>query len=1100
MEERLYGRKKETESLEAILHSVLKKNEVLLSSLPVEASVGDERLHPVKERIVHSGNDDSPTSWKNHRRWNCQFVLVSGPEGSGKRAFARSVLKKNLGPELPLLVCFGSGRFHPFHLQEINATPFSGFDEALQEILNVSMKNSGMMTAIWQRTLQTLEADEIEILRNVFPSVKRWLLEAATTHSSKALTDAKHSMESITPVLKPVLLGPVLMAQQSRVVCPVLIRFLQSLANVLPVVLLLEDFQYADEASLYLVEELMNRNDGCSEEDKDSKGLLIVATSRVAGIDRNGSNALTTFLKHCKDKQALSDSDSIMSKSTVSSVLNQVQIMECMPTSKTPIGNRCFHQISLPDLTWDEVFDWVRAAPGEVFRLCSIQQKREIADLAFHHSSGNPLRLRYCLLFLGCDESVLNESEFIHKRSVPKSICELYSRILSKQDAEVQNVVRVAAALAQHSEANVHCDILEVATGSPCIDALILAHNCGLLEYAPVRGYVRFSHMELLKVAFDGIPTSNRALLHLDIGRRVWRSALENRKEAHEEENIDKVLLATLQLRNSIHLLVDFEERLYMAQLCFEAGQKSSLSGDFLTAAKLFEFATSVLGNALWRLDLYETSLVLHNAAAQAYYSIGDFTKMEITLDSIFDHATSFRDKLSAFVILVYGYGTRLKQVEGYRTACVVLRELGEPVHQNPGTLTILAHLVGTKAVLLGKSDLFYRTLAVADDADFHVVSQFIGFGMFNAYVVDQNASVLLCLRLIRLSLKKGVTGASAVAFISYGFMLSSIGSFEEGYRYGRLACELVVKFEEWRPRVHYLFYGYTFYWLHPFRDCEVPLQQAQHAAFKYGDLEVYAGSIGWYLHVKLMIGSSLRTLLSSARSHCCSLDLFGQKNAIIFALPILGMICDLMNEKEPLNMSCEIKDAGAALKYAVQAENSYTVGHIYSLRTMLYYLIGDYSEALLMAKKSAEYRQGSDHILTFYEALASLALAWTVGRWSRRKFRNRGLMLSKRMKGWARRCPDNFLNKQLLLEAEAAALNGNSSKAIALFEQSIHKAKQESFLHEEGIAYERLGRYQLHLEQTSNAMMSFESARAAFENWGATALVNRMENLIQSL
>jgi hypothetical protein len=66
---------------------------------------------------------------------------------------------------------------------------------------------------------------------------------------------------------------------------------------------------------------------------------------------------------------------------------------------------------------------------------------------------------------------------------------------------------------------------------------------------------------------------------------------------------------------------------------------------------------------------------------------------------------------------------------------------------------------------------------------------------------------------------------------------------------------DLVEKFEEWRPCAHFLFYGYTFYWLHPFRDCEVPLQQAQHAVFKFGVLEVYARSTCWYVHVQLMMG-----------------------------------------------------------------------------------------------------------------------------------------------------------------------------------------------------------------------------------------------------
>jgi predicted ATPase len=1115
--EHLYGRKRETECLENILSSFLNKIEVAVSSEAETWVAVDEK----KRKIVTTSG--SP-NFQSYPRFNCQFVLVRGSAGSGKRAFVRSILKRTLERQsigLPLNDCpflFVSGRFRSSQRQNdddeyakrtsvVDDRPFSAFDETIREIMKILLESGTMMSSVHQRLQQLLKGpDEFEILTKTFPSMKRWFQSVSGSqnvesarHAKGALDLPELSFSTKTPVLRPVLLGSHLVAQQSQVQCPVLVRFFEAVASCIPLVFLLEDLEYADEASFILVEELMKSGENWAAQDVKSKGFLIIATSRIEN-EMSASGRFSSILHRCRDSVLLSDSLSMLSNSTSLSHSGN-EVKDISTTDPELTVNLCFHQILLSNLTWDDVFEWVKACDGVIER-CTLHQKREITDLALHHSDGNPLRIRYCLLFLGYDESILQGA--INKEPVPNRISDLYSAILSRQNTEIQNIVRTAAALAQSGEGDIDRDILEIALEMevPCIDSLNVAHELGLLEFVPVRDCVRFSCVELQNIAYSAIPFATRAFFHLDIGRRIWKNALEGHgeKETDDNENIGKVFLATLQLRNSVHLLVDFEERFFMSQLCYEAGHKSSLLGDFPTASKLLEFAICLLGSALWRSELYETSLVLHNALAQAYCCVGDFKNMEVTLDSIFDNAICFRDKLSAYIILVYATGTRLKILEAFRIASFALRELGEPVNQNPSIMTVVVHLLRTKSLLRGKSDVFFRNLGVSEDADYLVISQLLSFAMIHSYVVCPEASFLLCFRLIRLSIKHGLSGPSVVAFVAYGFLLCASGSFEEGYRYGRLALELVDKFEVWRPRVQMFMFGYISHWAKPFRDCLEPLQLSQYCAFMYGDLEVYAGCTSFYILVLLNSGSSLRNLEPSARSFCCSMELFGQKNALLFSLPIWEFISELSSCNEPLNLSGEIKDAATALKFSVKEGNKFVSGSFYMLRTMWCYLISNYSEAIQMARKTAEYRHVSDYALTFYEALASLAMAWASKGFTRKKFIHRGRTLSKRIKCWAQLCSSNFHNKQLLLEAETAALNGNSTKALDLFQLSIHEAGQEGFIHEEAIAYERLGHYQLFTGRNASAIMSFEKARDAYQTWGAIVLVEKLNKIISQL
>jgi predicted ATPase len=957
-------------------------------------------------------------------------------------------------------------------------------------------------------------SEDIDILVENFPCMKKWLQPTPTLPPTEADHVAGIHDGSITnPTanstlsLRPVLIGTHFITQQAQVRSPALLCFLQAVASYISVVILLEDLQFADAASLTLIEALLNVKENKTElqEGKKSKGLLIVTTYRTDDATPK-SDALISFLRRCRNKAECTTSYRLLGEKYDNDEGKEKLVMscdggskECNPMLASSSCHQHVHRICLSDLTWDDVNECVRECGGMI-KACSSEQQLEITDLVFHHSNGNPLHIRYLLLFLELDETLLQEA--INKKPIPKGIDALFASILLGQDVAIQDLIRAAAALAQYGEWDVECGILEIVLQQPCTATIIQAQECGLLEYKPSRQCVRFSRSEFQIAAYNAIPYSNRSSFHLDIGRMIWSNALllQETEGSTDREITRKVLLATMQLRNSMDLLCDFDERLYMSQLCYEAGQKSLSAGDFNTSAKLFEFSTSILGAALWRHDLYETSLVLHNAAAQAYCCIADYDNMERTLDAIFDNAKTFQDKTQAYIVLVYATGMRHQLLEAFRTASMALRELGEPVNAKPTSFTIVAHLLQTKWALRGKSDRDLFNLPVAENTDNMIVTQLLSFAMIHSYLISPEASFLLCFRLIRLAIKNGITGPSAVAFSAYGFLLCASGSIDEGYRFGRLAIQLADKFEIWRPRIQMLMFGYINHWVHPFRESLEPLQHAQRAAFKFGDLEIYAAAKNFYFIVLLNAGSLLKAVEAASRSYCQSIVTFGQRNPLLFALPFWSLVSNLTGNKEPLNLSGDIKDVDTALKYAVKEGNKFVVGSFYLNQTMWYYLVGEHSEALRMAKKAFENRRLCDYTLTFYEGLAVLAMAWTSKSYLRRRYLNRGRKLAKRMKCWAQRCPENFVNKQLLLEAEIAALNGNSTQAVVLFEQSIEGAKKEDFVHEEAIAYERMGQFQLYQGDVVNATMSLEHARTAFEKWGATTVVDRIDKLIASI
>ncbi len=70
------------------------------------------------------------------------------------------------------------------------------------------------------------------------------------------------------------------------------------------------------------------------------------------------------------------------------------------------------------------------------------------------------------------------------------------------------------------------------------------------------------------------------------------------------------------------------------------------------------------------------------------------------------------------------------------------------------------------------------------------------------------------------------------------------------------------------------------------------------------------------------------------------------------------------------------------------------------------------------------------------------------------------GVQLPEAVASEAAHCPENFQNRHALVQAEVARIEGRHLDVERLFEEAIHSARDNGFVHNEAVAYELASRF----------------------------------------
>lgn len=364
-----------------------------------------------------------------------------------------------------------------------------------------------------------------------------------------------------------------------------------------------------------------------------------------------------------------------------------------------------------------------------------------------------------------------------------------------------------------------------------------------------------------------------------------------------------------------------------------------------------------------------------------------------------------------------------------------------------------------------------------------------------SAFQVRPELCVAISAKAVNLCLRRGNIAESAVPYMVFGsiFLGGVLGRYRPGYEFGRLALDLVERFDNRKQRAEVCFvvgyFGTS--WLRPAAEAEALWRRAHAAGLETGDL-FHTGCAGAATSLsQLMRGVPLGDVWAETERHAAWLERVQQREPLGCVRAVRQSVRCLQGETmSPASFNDASFDEEAFVK-DLGSFASRHFAHFYFVTKMLtLYLWREYGAAARTAEAAAEYLKASAGMLhsaehLFLDALIRAAESGGNGSSPKRTLAR----ASRKFRAWAARCPANFSHKHRLLAGEAARLAGDVAAARGHYEAAVGSAHKYGYLQVAGMANERWADMLDVGGERDEAERRRAAAREAWMAWGATGI-----------
>ncbi len=842
-----------------------------------------------------------------------------------------------------------------------------------------------------------------------------------------------------------------------------------------PLVLFLDDLQWADNASINLIRTIMTRPDG--------RYLLIIGAYRDNEVD---------------------------ARHPLRMLLDELERVAA-PVSSIELGPLRLEHVNLL------VADTVLTSPEEALPL---------AELLHTRTQGNPFFLVEFLKSLhGRELLVFNHSrgrwqwdlDRIQELGLSDDVIDLMAGRIERLDTASRQALKLASCIGAHFPLH----LLSQVTGKspsevmghlkPAVDmglVLLLGDGYkyleldgdtmedGLLDALLLRTVrYKFAHDRIQQAAYSLIPQKLRTTIHRQIGQILLR-------ETPPSEREQQIFDIVNQLNSSIDLVDGVEDREELIRLNLLAGTRAKSSAAYASADNYFTTGINLLAENAWKTS-YELTFELHTQAAEAAYLNMRFKKMERLIAVIDKHAKDPLDRSRAAEVQIAGYITQARNDEVMTTAKEMLSFLGINLPTRPGTAQIILAVLRTKLALIGKSPKnLVSHRAMTDERSLAAMRIMTRIASI-AYVVTPNLFPVLVCRMTELSVRRGTAPSSPFAYALYGTILcGALGDVEQGYQFGKLGENLLdlLNIRDTRQRTTFTFAATTQHFKLPVSETLSRFLTGYRTSLEVGDFEYAANNSGLYMYHRFHSGAPLDELFDELAGYAEVMEqIKNRRYRRYFESYMQAIECLRGGAPDPRVLAGPIADGQELLAYYRSIPDQHGEFHINLLGTILQYLFGD-PEKAVEASLNAERVWGSSLSMLpslvwfFWDSLAHLALLADAPPRARRPLQRRVAKNQRKLARFARHAPSTHRHRLLLVQAELRRVTGRHSKAALLYDKAIEAARESGNACDHALANELAARAAQAAGRTVLARVYMTEAHFAWRNWGAVGLAERIE------
>ncbi|MFB2968322.1 AAA family ATPase [Aerosakkonema sp. BLCC-F183] len=604
----------------------------------------------------------------------------------------------------------------------------------------------------------------------------------------------------------------------------------------------------------------------------------------------------------------------------------------------------------------------------------------------------------------------------------------------------------------------------------------------------------RFLHDRVQQAAYSLIDPARKQLTHLTIGQ-----LLQTKLSAAEQE--EKLFDIVGHLNLGRELLTDRAERQALAQGNLDAAQKAKSATAYVAARNFVQTGLSLLTSHSWQ-DRYDLSLQLHVLAAEVAYLVGDFEDMERQSQLVLDAAKTVLDKVEIYAIQINARSAQNQMAEAISVGSNALAQLGIEFSPEANQATTEKTLQDLALQLenLVIEDLVQ--LPIMTDPHIIAAMKLMAILFVPIKVLTPVLLPLLCAKMVGLSLQFGNSSVSAMGYLNYGLVLINFGDVEQGYRFGKVALDLLDRFHSSENRAMVLlFFGALIQHRKQSLQSTVPLLKEGYLLhIETGGL-LYAGySINNYLYNQFFSGFCLADLEIESKKYVAVMTQMKQDNPLIYTKIKQQTIDNLIVTKQhPDLLIGDVYDETVIFPQYIRDNELMALAWACICKLMLAYLFGYYDRGLTYIDTAYPYLGSiagffQIPIFYFYAGLTYLTIAATESN----SERSHALTLAEQQQAalseWARSAPMNHQHKVDLLEAEKCRVLGKRYEAGDFYDRAIAGAKNNGFVQEEALANELAARFYLDWGKEKVAAGYMQEAYYCYARWGAKAKVNDLE------
>lgn len=601
-----------------------------------------------------------------------------------------------------------------------------------------------------------------------------------------------------------------------------------------------------------------------------------------------------------------------------------------------------------------------------------------------------------------------------------------------------------------------------------------------------------FSHDRIQQAAYELINVQDRPSIHLKIGRLLL-------KDKPLMENDERLFDVLEHFNQSIALIRDSKERLKLAQYNLWAAQKAKLASAYYAANEYLSAGIELLKPNNWE-NKYNLTFHLHKELAVCRYLIGDFKAADKYFSELLKHAKNALDEIEVYRLKIEMLSALGKHTEALEMGLNTLRNFGIKLPKKPNLMHVLIAIYKVK-FQLKNTKVESINLPLMNDSKQIALVDLITQLFNSAFITNQHLFVILTCKNISLSLKYGYTESTSMSIPVYAFIIMhSLNLYHEALSFVTLYNNLKQKYgaSNFEGKNQFVLGSFIEPYQKSMHLCNATVTKAFRLCCEVGDL-VYSNysNLLLVLH-SLSAGKKLGEVKKNVQSTLSFMSRVKISDFIEVA-KFWDYLCQCLEKPG----STKIKQISLFEENIIKGRNKTELSFFYSSLTLLHFLLGNFSEAIKAGKNHELYSEYDKGLIShldgkFFYALALFCqlpyLPKSAYRLSLKKLKQLDLFI-KKYTTW---CPENFKPYSMLLAAEFSRLDGHE-KALALYEQTIETASARGLTLIAAIANERAAYYCINLNLNQIAKIYLHNAHCYFKDWGANTKVRLLEPMNQT-